>query len=513
MRNLRAVSGLYFVRAKSPRLVWNYIKEIGLAAVMRKIISRSGEANRNEKWFSCGIGRVVESDGDSSYSRDQIVSFVLPADAMCAERVVVSDQLVFASTIPEGLQSKLSGEKILHVPCTERQAEKQGAAAIQDLEGWSPYSGARCRASDSTADEVSSILFDETDWSQATILAVDSESEWCEVRPSARKSLGNRRKRGVLFGYGNYAKVVAIPNIKKYIDIKRVHEIDPLQIDYQTDFDWDTSPVWREKANIDVGLFAGYHHTHAPLAMEALRNGIHAVVEKPAVVDQEQLDDLLDALAHTDADYFTCFQKRYSQFNQIALQDMGHRAGEPISYHCIVYEVPLPERHWYRWPNSKSRLVSNGCHWIDHFLFLNDYCDPDEIRLTVTPTGIANCSVSLSNGAFFSMVLTDEGSERVGMQDYIELRCNKTTVKITNTTSYHAEDSSRVIRRKRANKMDCYRDMYREIGRRISVGEPGDSIRSVQITNQLMLDLEKLHADQTRRIRSRTSGDPRSMAS
>src|SRR5262249_57472786 len=66
---------------------------------------------------------------------------------------------------------------------------------------------------------------------------------------------------------------------------------------------------------------------------------------------------------------FCCFHKRYSAFNALARKDLQMQLGEPISYHCIVYEVPLPPMHWYRWPSSRSRLITNGCHWIDHFHF------------------------------------------------------------------------------------------------------------------------------------------------
>ncbi len=59
--------------------------------------------------------------------------------------------------------------------------------------------------------------------------------------------------------------------------------------------------------------------------------------------------------------------------NAIAREDLAAAPGQPMSCHCVVYEVPLPRRHWYRWPVSSDRLVSNGCHWVDHFLFLNGF--------------------------------------------------------------------------------------------------------------------------------------------
>src|SRR5262249_51951945 len=159
---------------------------------------------------------------------------------------------------------------------------------------------------------------------------------------------------------------VLFPNIAPYVDIRCIHEIDPLQIPMgkNVNFCWDTSHDIRAEEQYDAYLLAGFHHSHAPLAIKALASGSCAVVEKPLAVDSTQLSGLLEIMAYSKGSLFSCFHKRYQLQNQYALRDLGLRFGEAVSYHCIVYEVPLPRRHWYRWPNSKSRLVSNGCHWI-----------------------------------------------------------------------------------------------------------------------------------------------------
>ena len=85
------------------------------------------------------------------------------------------------------------------------------------------------------------------------------------------------------------------------------------------------------------------------------------------------------------------------------LSDLGVAPGEPVSYHCIVYEVPLPELHWYRWPSSRSRLISNGCHWTDHFLLLNGFAEPVAYDVVESSDGMVNVTVELANGAVFTM--------------------------------------------------------------------------------------------------------------
>jgi hypothetical protein len=188
---------------------------------------------------------------------------------------------------------------------------------------------------------------------------------------------------------------------------------------------------------------------------------------------------------------FCCFHKRYSDFNGLAYEDLNLQPGQPVSYHCVVYEVPMPPLHWYRWPNSKSRLITNGCHWIDHFLYLNRYSQVRICELMSSPDlSTLNCSITLANGAYFTMVMTYNGSERIGPQDYIELRSEERSVRIINESEYLAESKRRILRKKRINRMRSYEQMYRQICERISLGHEGDSVASVTSAVEIGLQLE-----------------------
>jgi predicted dehydrogenase len=330
------------------------------------------------------------------------------------------------------------------------------------------------------------------DWSRAESLSIEPPLPISEVHVRPAPVASADLKKAVVFGYGHYAKTNILPNVRSSIWIGAVHEVDPTQIpsDRAGIPVWDTSPQPRRDEGYDVYLIASYHHTHAPLAIEALRRGAYAVVEKPIAVDHDQLDALISAVETAKRGYFGCFHKRYSPLNDLALHDLRQPPGAPIDYHCVVYEVPLPDLHWYRWPNSKSRLVSNGCHWIDHFLYMNGFAEVSTFTLERSPSDVLNCSVTLENGAYFTMVLTDKGGERIGLQDYVEMRSDDVTVKVVNNAIYLAEDRDRIVRRKRINKILPYKHMYRMIARRIANDEGGDTVQSICVSTRLVLDLE-----------------------
>jgi predicted dehydrogenase len=486
-KNLEPLDELYFAHPRSLRLIWNYVREVGALGVMRKVRSRLGERSRNEKYISLGLGRIVEASVSGRHRAGQAVVFVAPSHPPCVERIVLPEDLL--DTFDEAALTALSPEAaILHLPADPAPGERWWAG----LDGWSPYSGVPLSASlarDTLARAAETLAREE--WSRARRLAVEGSAGTSEVLESPVAPASSERPSAVLFGYGHYAKNVALPNVRPFLAVERIHEVDPTQISRNDrSVNWDTAPTLRDGHRFGAVLIAGYHHTHAPLAVEALRRGAYAVVEKPVVVDATQLAELLEAVERTPL-LFSCFHKRYLPFNALALEDLGVTPGEPVSYHCIVYEVPLPRLHWYRWPNSRSRLTSNGCHWLDHFLFLNEFSPVAAFDLAVAPDETLNCSVTLRNGAFFTMVLTDQGSARIGVQDYIELRANGTTVRMVNGGEYVAEGRDRVLRRRRINKLHSYERMYREIGRKIAEGRPGDSRRSLEVSTGLVLALEE----------------------
>ena len=324
-------------------------------------------------------------------------------------------------------------------------------------------------------------------------LRLDAPTPTCEVSTTRPK---NGRLSAVLFGYGNEAKIMILKHTDSQIEIRRIHEIEPTQIGptqihKHERFEFDTSPCFRPGEQYDVSYIAGYHHTHAQLAIDAISRGGYAVVEKPIVTTRIQLNNLIDACRENRGRIFCCFQMRYNPLFALVHKDLKVEPGSAIHYYATVFAVRLPERHWYLWPNSCSHVIRNACHWLDHFLYLNEYSPVTRQHIQVYSNGDSQIGVELENGAVLGLLLTHEGSERIGLHDHIEFRVNERTITVDTASKYIAESPKRVIRRARTSRALCYQLMYREISRKILNGEAGDSLRSLIATNTLMLDLEE----------------------
>ena len=483
--NLQKINSQYFVRQKSFRKIVSYVQEIGLKNTIIKIISRMKEAARNEKYFSVGVGKVIESQS-LKFKLGQQVYFIASNHPACAERLVIDENCVLPF---DAAEKKFEPDEISWFEHDEMQSE------WMPLLAWTRYSGSPFPFVDLKAEKIAELIFKNK---KAITIQVD-KTPISEIKVSKIKVGKVETKNGVLFGYGNYAKTIILPNLNKNIKLDTIHEIDPAQlIPYKKNMQYDTSPLPRNNKQYDVYFIAGYHHSHADIAIEGLKNNADVVIEKPIITTRDQLEKITHSMRNTAGELYSCFQRRYLHFNDYVFKDFKINQGEPVSYYAVVYEEVLPDLHWYRWPNSRSAIISNGCHWIDHFIFLNKFSPVEFCDVKKTRRGELIVYIELENTAVLSLTLSHLGSARIGMQDYIELRSVNSTIKITNSKHFVSENESRVIRRAKINKFEAFKNMYRMISSNIvdkTAPRLSDSIERLNAVSSVILDLDKMVMD------------------
>ncbi len=496
-KNLEKLENVYHTRSKSLRLLINYFPVVGFHGLFTKIWSRIREDRRNEKYISCGLGKIIESADKQSFSEGELVGFIAPLHPALAERVVLPGELIFSAEGGSALGGKINKSDIPEISAdtilySSLEKNKPQNVWWKDIKGWSVYSGIEI------SEEIQNKLADglkkeikDNEWSKSQQIDARDANSVAEIKGQVEK-LNPKKKNGVLFGYGNYAKINIIPYSEPFVDIKSVHEIDPTQIFLERRVQkWDSSPFPRKDEKHDVYFVASYNHTHVPITLHALRQGAYVVVEKPVVMDYDELNELEKVLRESGRRLFIGFHKRYGIFNDMAIEDLGVKYGDPISYHSIVYELIQPEFFWYNWPVSRSTFLSNGCHQIDHFLHLNNFSKPRNFDIKLLQDNSVEVWIELENGAAFTTTFSEKGSLRVGPRDHVELKVPGRNVRITDAIKYQSEDNYKIIRKKRIFKTNSYRDMYRAIGRKMANNEDGDSIESVLISAKIMLDLEE----------------------
>lgn len=472
----------YVERKFSLSLLFNYIKKIGIKWVLIKIKSRYNEKERNKKYFGIGTGFIEKAPLNSKFNYNDSVVFFAPNNSINYSFLVLNK--IFVEKYTDIIEEPISFEEIL---------KSREYIFLSSYASWSSFSG------NVLADfEISNSLniikrtIKETDFSRN----IDNGIEYVDKFFNSQNFINSKKKpSAVLFGYGNYAKTAILPNIKKYINLKRVHEIDIDQLQdlfNQNKYELFTSPFAELDKKFDVWFIAGYHHTHSNLAITALNSGSYAVIEKPLSTNTYDFKNFYDLVSKSEiSKFFICFHKRYSSFNKYINLDLNIIDNSPVDMHCIVYEIPLPSNHWYNWKNSGSRVISNACHWIDYFMFLNSYSDVIEYKVWNPKEREISIELLLSNNSILNLSLTDKGSERIGVRDYIELRKDKVTVKIIDGAKYESENDHKVLRKISVNPLESYTNMYKSISKKIYFNENGDNISSLK-SSEITIKIEKL---------------------
>ena len=494
---LKRIQGQFFERPRSLRFVWNYVRQFGVYGVFVKILSRLKERERNEKYLAIGIGSIETRADGSQFQTGDIVCFFASNHPRCIDRLVLDDRFLVSAS---GLSWKIDPQSVSYIDAA-RFSIPEGSA-FDELCGWSRYSGVDVpreklqQQLHQARQHLHDVLSNKPRRVQHLQITPRPVRETAAaVRPAATAPL-----TAALFGVGNYAKICVIPNINRRISLRKIYDVDPLQLGGfpKGRLAFDTSDWPRDEDRFDVYFIAGYHHTHASLAVHALEQGRFAVVEKPLATTLEDYQALRHANDQNGGRLFAGFHKRYSLLSEWACQDLALSPGAPIHYHCIVYEVPVPRYHWYRWPNSRGKILCNGCHWIDHFIFLNGFADVASYSARTFSNGDVQVAMELENQAIFSMILTSIGSTIAGKRDYVELRTAGRVVRIIDDKKYESESDSRVIRRRSVSIMKTYARMYREITRQIATREAGEDRRSLRST-EISILLEQQLADDRRR--------------
>jgi predicted dehydrogenase len=108
---------------------------------------------------------------------------------------------------------------------------------------------------------------------------------------------------------------------------------------------------------------------HAELAAKALARGKHVFVEKPLALNDQELDEVLDAALHSRGQLMVGFNRRFSPLARKAAEFFAERRG-PLSILYRVNAGRIPAEHWIHDPwQGGGRIVGEVCHFVDLMQF------------------------------------------------------------------------------------------------------------------------------------------------
>lgn len=130
-----------------------------------------------------------------------------------------------------------------------------------------------------------------------------------------------------------------------------------------------------EKESIDVLHICTPHYLHVPMAVYALKCGIHVFMEKPPVISQDQLYQLL--FRPKEKQLGICFQNRYNKSVQLVKQMISDgEAGKILGVRGLVtwsrdkdyYEKSSWRGNWRE--EGGGALINQTIHTMDLLVYL-----------------------------------------------------------------------------------------------------------------------------------------------
>jgi predicted dehydrogenase/threonine dehydrogenase-like Zn-dependent dehydrogenase len=210
------------------------------------------------------------------------------------------------------------------------------------------------------------------------------------ARPAARPAPQPVVRLGVI-GAGNYATSMLLPHLRDREDVQLVEVATATGLsatNAQRKFGFERCSTDRRAllADESIGavLIATRHHAHAAMVCEALRAGKAVFVEKPLAVDDDQLAAILAAVEESGNDRLMVgFNRRFAPLLVDLKRAAGGRGG-PVQVRYDVNAGRLEAGSWYAHPEEGSRLVGEGCHFVDTVSW---WLDQDPVAVFAAGTG------------------------------------------------------------------------------------------------------------------------------
>lgn len=180
-----------------------------------------------------------------------------------------------------------------------------------------------------------------------------------------------------IIGCGNYAFSNIAYYLSKYKQFQirgvmdtDIHKAASLFNHYDVQFYTDDAETIINDSKIDLVFIASNHASHAEYAVKCILSGKNVHIEKPHVVNSQQLICLIDAMCQkTAGKVFLGFNRPRSQLFQLLQHKLKFQDG-PLMINWFIAGHEIPHNHWYFDESEGGRVLGNLCHWTDLTLHL-----------------------------------------------------------------------------------------------------------------------------------------------
>lgn len=180
-------------------------------------------------------------------------------------------------------------------------------------------------------------------------------------------------QKGVLgiIGAGNFTSAMILPSLKKAgahiksiassgglsgTTLAKKYNISNSTTDYKTIL---------EDPEIDLVLVTTRHNAHAKMVTEALEADKHVFVEKPLALNQEELNQILEAYEAKNKTITVGFNRRFAPL-AFKMKSLLGKDNSPMNVIATMNAGSIPANVWvHDMEVGGGRIIGEACHFID----------------------------------------------------------------------------------------------------------------------------------------------------
>lgn len=247
-----------------------------------------------------------------------------------------------------------------------------------------------------------------------------------KVLPKFPLPVKDNRHVGII-GCGNFAySVIAFYLKKNYGRVIRgamdidIHKAVSLYQDYGLSYYTDDAGKIIDDPEIDLIYIASNHASHTEYAIEALKVGKNVHIEKPHVVNDDQLKRLCSTMAESKGKVNLGFNRPHSPIGRAIKRYVDSETG-PSMFNWFIAGHEISPEHWYFKEEEGGRVLGNLCHWTDFVLHFVD--TENRYPLVINPTRWekSDCDIAVTyifgDGSIAALTFSAKGHTFEGVRE------------------------------------------------------------------------------------------------
>lgn len=246
-----------------------------------------------------------------------------------------------------------------------------------------------------------------------------------------------------------------------------------------------------------IVYIASNHSTHMEYAVPCIKNGLTVYIEKPLVVNYEQLK-----LFYTTLDFKKISNKIFLGFNRpfssaiLKLNEFILNRKLPLSLNFFIVGHKISDNHWYHDPKEGTRICGNIAHWIDLMVNLMNTRGeiPSSFNVNITFTSTTKkddnfiISINTNYEDIISIFFTTRSEPFEGVNETLNLQCGDVISKIDDFRTLQIWDNELYYKKKY---------LFKNVGHERAILQPFTSKNKrnfieIEISTIIMLEISEM---------------------